>query len=90
MPDDPLSPESVSVMAAVQELADKIAAINPNLVVQITCGPRKKAAGVSGNVDLAQKADLQEDIRINWTDGNHFTNTFSKTGDGFANVSYLQ
>lgn len=82
------NPTTDTIMAAVQDLHDKISAVDPNLVVHITTGHRKLAPASVGNVAMVQSAAKPEDTNINWHDGNHFANAFSKTGDGFANVSW--
>lgn len=78
-----------TLFAAAQELHDKIAAVDPNLVVQMTFGHRRLSGLVLGDVDQIKRGSAVESFRNSWADGGHFGNAFSKTGDGFTNISWL-
>lgn len=78
------------VMKSAQELSDMVAKIDKNLVVHLTVGHRRLAAAESGNIDLSKLRMDDENFRNQWADGDHFANGFSKDGDGFVNISWVE
>jgi hypothetical protein len=91
-PDDPAMRALEPLFATAEELHAALSAIDPNLVVTLTFGDRKRAPLAGGNIELANRgADFAAGtFRNQWSnDDGHFVNAFSKSGDGFANVSFL-
>jgi hypothetical protein len=83
-----LDPRFDEMLADAQALHDKVARVNPDLVVQMTFGDRKLAPAIVGDPETAKRADFAT-FRNVWANGGHFVNAFSKEGDGFVNVSFL-
>jgi hypothetical protein len=77
------------VMRSAEELSNVIAAIDRNLVVHLTVGHRRLGPAESGNAELAKMGMDDRTFRNFWADGGHFANGFSKTGDGFVNISWM-
>jgi hypothetical protein len=88
MAGEPRSVDRDELLDSAMELQERIAAIDPNLVVRLTFGPRDKAAAASGNTELANNAEAAS-FRNGFGANGHFANSFSKDGDGFTNISWL-
>ena len=67
------------MLKSAQELHDMIAAIDSDVVVNLTFGPRKFAG-----VDARPGGEFNK----SWNDAGHFAMAFAKDGDGFANMWY--
>ncbi|HEX3860497.1 MAG TPA: hypothetical protein VHY35_02260 [Stellaceae bacterium] len=101
-PKTPVYEHGDAVYAAIKDLHEKIAAIDPNLVIALSFGPRDRAPQAIDSKIIAEKARTTltspgagnlshvEDFREHFPDGTHFSNVFSKTGDGFINVHGLE
>jgi hypothetical protein len=106
MPDDPEVKPSFehgdAVFSEVMTLHEKLAAVDPELVVALSFGSRKKGPkqlGGLGNDKLPKKfmdekkvdPTTADTFRNYWSDESTggFANVFDKFGDGFINVHTL-
>ena len=65
------------MLKSAHELHEMIAAIDSDVVVSLTLGPRKFSP-----IDTRPGGEFNK----SWNDAGHFAMAFAKDGDGFANI----